>query len=541
VRPCFGEDDYSLLGGRSCWYLPQWGECTSEHTSPWCEESRLYSCQTPLEPNEIGQGTSRGCEVGCANCYDYPVSSLINHFVPTNGRRFLAPSLSFPNRAADGLMHDLGREPMRIPRVARFKRAACWHNNGLEEFGTCQCDCWPGNSTLSDGVVCPDGTPVDGEVTGAYHDCYAYTDYDSPPQTECRHTNDHYEVPVELGAGRLFNAANHRTNGCLVNLMMLCAGAAPSSHCSGSFLNMGRTGAYYYDWLTGTIVEFPPYCPGTGTCFYMNPTTDGRGVRQFFNRLYIKGNTARLRNVNSDPVIDAKNAVLRHLAGRSEFDQIDFKGVDGDSSLIDYWSRSMSRVSGTPNLSMPAVWEYPLSHLRNAGCLIPATLRLRDASIQMSLYIVQKKGSPTNVQIPYVTIRIRAECVVTVPSTLCPLIRPWADDPTEIELRIDNEGNGHLPVVTPSLDDMVFVDAAGRISNPPVIVEWWGMLGAFSDPQTANIYDSHGEGIRNLGNVCQHLWDTIQQQNIVVGGWPYAPSSSGSPNQVYEGQLVLGF
>lgn len=544
MRRCFGEDEDRPLGSRSCWYLPNWGECSpGTNTSPgWCEERRLYSCQDPDEPNQLGQGTSRGCDAGCANCLDFPLSSFLTHEVPTEGNRFLAPSFSNPNRAADGLIRDIGKHPVRIPVAAtKFRRAACWANDGLEGFGTCQCDCWPDHSNIVsvNGVNCPDGTPVGQPILGMIHDCYNYGNFNSPPVTECRLVNDHYEIPVIFNAGRLFNVANQRTHGCMANLMVACAGAAVNSECSGSFLNMGRTGAYFYDWYTGTFVDFPPYCPDTGPCFYMDPASPS--VRQQFNFIRILGNTTRLRNVNSDPVLDAKNAVLEQLARLPEFNQMDFQGAQGNPVAADYWRRDMTIVPGMPTTSMPSVWQYPLSHLRHSGCSAPATLRIRNATIEMSLYIVQKTNYSEPSQVPYATIRIRAECVVTVvPPTDCNLSRPWSglDD---VSLVVDNAG-GQYPVVTPPIDDMVFVDAQGRVSNPPVIVEWWGMLGEFSDPKTGNILDRGVVRPGNIQTACSRLWNNIRDHRIIVGGWPYTPSSLvNGPDQVYEGQLNLGF
>jgi hypothetical protein len=144
--------------------------------------------------------------------------------------------------------------------------------------------------------------------------------------------------------------------------------------------------------------------------------------------------------------------------------------------------------------------------------------------------------------IPHARFRIRAECVVTAVLTSsdpCKIVRPWIGKGQEDVITIDNAIQGHFPEVSPAYEDIIFVDAQGRTSEPPVMVEWWGMRGSYSTPETENIWGVRpSRGQPDL--LCGHLRQALT--GLAIPGWPYYDESKHSdPNQVYEGAMVLSY
>jgi hypothetical protein len=204
--------------------------------------------------------------------------------------------------------------------------------------------------------------------------------------------------------------------------------------------------------------------------------------------------------------------------------------------------------------------EFPNSYLLRSGCPVHAELIIVTAFIEMSLvpYKVDWSASPTDVDFerqvwPYARVRITARCGVraTLPDGECVLVRPWLleTDPAHavpLSIRNPTPGDGlgciAMPKVFPEVDQIIYVDAEERTLIPPLHVEWWGYLGAFSDPPTEDVWvDAHScwEG-SSMTAKCLRLADALS--GMRVPGWPaFSDRRPEDPNQIYGGHLELNF
>jgi hypothetical protein len=271
----------------------------------------------------------------------------------------------------------------------------------------------------------------------------------------------------------------------------------------------------------------------------------GYRTPKFPGTIIIQPNTAALRvPLGGSPTIDAKNAVLAKIASDfvfpptpqnpfpTKFDRLDyFVSQPGYERASDYWRRDWNG-GGLAKLLLPEVYSYPKSYLRMSGCGVSAKLRIRSVAFELSLIAYRgrvTKTAPMTVW-PHARVRIRAECVVTASESL---VHPSGG---VCEETISNSGGGHYPAVTPGAEDIVFVDGMDRISDPPTMVEWWGMLGTFSSPRNSAVL-SHSGSYLNKDQGCPELLRSLR--GLFVPAWPYmSQSGGGSP---YIGGVVLSF
>jgi len=154
-------------------------------------DGQCYVCLTEGQPflDDPGQDFAdlHGADVGCAPCADLP-NEWMNPRDRIDGKRFLAPDdQSLLRRDARGEVGDtMTNEPRPMPRLMRFRRAACWTQEvnpdgswfGRECFGE-NCDCSPPPRTITNQAE-PGGEPCDGGATpgeivpGIYPDCFGY-------------------------------------------------------------------------------------------------------------------------------------------------------------------------------------------------------------------------------------------------------------------------------------------------------------------------------------------------------------------------------
>jgi hypothetical protein len=410
-----------------------------------------------------------------------------------------------------------------------------------------------------------------GEATGelllgTFPDCIGYTGYEisanaSRTWMQCRTVGQHFDIPVHLSAGRLFQGMFYRIgdssadwgpnqygNECSATMMAECVGKVVQSSCDQGYwwVDPENHPVYYHD----------------------------HACREIFNFCLIQANTAHIRDNELFPlrdraVIAAKNAVLAVLSdpgvvfpdGRA-LDQLDYAGLTLGNNWLDYWSRGVGMPEGMSceDPAMIVATTFPNSYLKNARCAVYAELVIVSAAIEMSLvpYKVDHSDSPTDTEFqrqihPYARVRISAQCGVraTLPGGECVLIRPWIPKGSpghSVPLGIVNpqpgagEGCVAFPHVSPAVDEIIYVDAEGRALVPPLHTEWWGYLGAFSDPPTADRWvdaDACWSG-SSITAQCLRLADALS--GMQVPGWPaFGDSLPDDPNQVYGGHVTLNF
>jgi hypothetical protein len=350
--------------------------------------------------------------------------------------------------------------------------------------------------------------------------------------------NQHENYRVVMGGERLFNMTSHRTSGCLVNMLIACGGRS---------FEVGEPCSAYYENSDGE---------STRTIYYWS-SADGESSRwPKFVRLTTRA--AKLKSGLGRPqaVIDAKNAVLAMVQNSGfvvprpglpsvsvNFQQLDYVSQQLNGiGHADHWRRDADMRS-VQRLSLPIAYSYPNSYLRQSGCPVSAQLHIRAITMEMSLIAHRLRVSGNVlIVIPHARFRIRAECVVTAVLTSpnpCKIARPWIGEGQEDVVTINNTVQGHFPEVSPTYEDIIFVDVLGRPSEPPVMVEWWGMLGSYSTPETGNVW----AGRPSFGQpdlLCGHLRQALT--GLTIPGWPYYDESKHSdPNQVYEGVMVLSY
>jgi hypothetical protein len=240
--------------------------------------------------------------------------------------------------------------------------------------------------------------------------------------------------------------------------------------------------------------------------------------------------------------------MIKGLGTGARFNALDYQNQTSVGNS-DYWRRSWE-TGGTPKLELPIVYSYPNSYLRHSGCSVSAYLRLQYVSFELSLIAkMVHKGAylDPNYELevyPHARIRIRIECVVTatLPDGGCVLPRTWMGPGHELPVTIDNADSSEAyPRISPDFEQLVCVDAEGVQSHPPIIVEWWGMLGSFSQPPTHNIWPVGAIRSGQASAMCPILRDTALK-DLFIPAWPYANQSRAQdPNQVYTGGVTLAF
>jgi hypothetical protein len=230
-----------------------------------------------------------------------------------------------------------------------------------------------------------------------------------------------------------------------------------------------------------------------------------------------------------------KNKVLRYLATRTE--DPNFRQLDKDSNIVDLWSRSYDGA-GLQAGSLPIIATLS-GRTQQSGCPLLVQLRLVRATIQMSL-IAFRMLFNGNIHVrPFARVRIRAECVATASlvngeNTCSRGIQNLPDGGLLHVVNgglVPNVGSPNWPRVEPPLDSIVYLAEDGTPINPPPIVEWWGMLGKFSDPPAENVWPDFSEGHSGMGyghdneyggsnaGRCLRLAESLS--GLMIPAWPY--------------------
>lgn len=520
-------------------------------------DNRCYLC-TSQQSGQL-QDLDDWCEPGCLECRDHP-SEILQHRVQDDGRRFLKPHGTPPNRDAQGYLRDLKSmgpgnvNALRVPYVINYERAPCHDNDAIECFyvgderedkGICSCMPGPRLATAIPGQPsrCNDGVLIDAEHVAMLPECGSWTGSTQDVRMDCRHVNEHENLVVQLGSDGLLNASVHRTTpgSCFANMLIACHGRAVGSRCGGAWAN-----------FTG----LPPGSRVPPT--YYNET--GTGV---FNRFRVRSNTAAIRAQPGEPsaVRNAKNAVLEWM--KNWRDDPDFQALENNQVIagqaVDVWDRWFD-PGPIPKTALPIVTVYPNCLLRESRRGVRAELRVRQASIRMSLYancVSHRAGHlEDSVRMyPQARVRIRAECEVTariLGDAGGVFSRPWLGPAGNYTPTITNPNTGPYPAVLPEFEHILYRDSSGTIFEPPLVVEWWGMLGSFSNPPTTNRWraDARFAGIAGMDISCGNLVAALDGQfngegPLSIPAWPYMGEWAskqvppGNPNQIYEGAISL--
>jgi hypothetical protein len=524
-------------------------------SAPEWKDDRAWSCIKKFD--NLTLDDLYGCGTGCANCEDSPSNLISGNHDLRGGVRFMQPSVFPPNRDAGGFIRDLasGRfeddNPtndtwLRVPQTIAYERAPCYQNYGIggaPDSKECfyrgplsqsrgQCSCWPqSHKEPSPRTDCTYGEAVNSPLRGYLHDCQGFTN-SAKIIVDCREVGEPGNTRVVMGGEKLFNMTSHRTGGCVSNMLITCGGRSLPTQCPDAYeTDDGQSTRHFFYWHTA-----------------------GEGPKwPSFVRL---ANSTRLR-ATGNAVVDAKNAVLRAVAQNTfnhrrddgslvnvNFQQLDYVAHEPNGWFsADYWRRD-AVGDGLAKSFLPVVYSYPRSYLRQTRCAVTAELRIRSIAFELSLIALNRRFRPgSKVTYPHGRVRIRAECVVTAAlvdgANSCTLDRPWLGDKVPpLTVTIDNAGSGHYPVVSPGFEDIVFVDGQGRESDPPVMVEWWGMLGSFSTPKTVNVWTPGSLG--TMDGQCGRLREVLS--GVRIPAWPYGSESlPDDPNQVYAGDVELSF
>jgi hypothetical protein len=529
---------------------------------PTFDPEQVYVCQPPeVQP---GESEGEGCNIGCDPCPDLP-GELLDQAVRVHGKRWLKPDMERQARDAHGLIHDIrSGEPHLVPPVWGGLRSPCWKNDGTECHQYDVCECHPGESD----VEVPDSEPPRCELgefagellLGMFPDCTAFTGYRwvsasaAGSWMDCRNVDEHGNIRTTLVAGLLHQSMFHRFGDsssrtrrkgyhCDTNAMTECVASVIDGGCEMGYFNVHDPPPDYY---------------------HDDP------CRQVFNFCEIIGNTAGIQGTGA--VVAAKNAVLDVIRnsdvtypdGRN-LRQMTYFGMVSNGQL-DYWAVAAGMAEGISceDASLPVAMTFPNSYLKNARCPVHAELVVVTAEIAMSLvpYKADVSSGPTDFEYqrqvyPHARVQITGRCGVraTLPSGECILMRPWipAGEPGHmVTLSIVNPtpGDGLGCIALPSVvdpegnvvDEIIYVDAEGRKLQPPLYTEWWGFLGAFSDPPTADVWTDADScpGVGGMTAYCLRLADALTP--LTIPSWPYMiDSMPNNPNQVYEGYLELSF
>jgi hypothetical protein len=182
---------------------------------------------------------------------------------------------------------------------------------------------------------------------------------------------------------------------------------------------------------------------------------------------------------------------------------------------------------------------------------VEAELILLSAKIEVTLDAKKinrrNPGSfPTREVYPHARAQITAECGVRarLPNGECVLTRSWL--PQEhpdyaVALTIPLSCRG-FPVVSPPLDEIVYVDSVGRRAIPPRFIRWKGYLGNLGVTAPEDVW-AGAEQCQPGGEVrkrCLKLADALSPTR--VEGWPYATDKNPADRaQVYGGAVAITF
>jgi hypothetical protein len=236
---------------------------------------------------------------------------------------------------------------------------------------------------------------------------------------------------------------------------------------------------------------------------------------------------------STEAAVDASNAVLRAVTRDTfnqptdpqqpvNFRQLDYDApqagsIDGNNSRLDSWSRQVSWFD-MPVEDLPSVVRLPDSRLAYSDETVLAEIVLQRVTMLLSLVAhreCRRRGfnvdcnTETNETIPFARFRIIADCALRI---------SLPDGTQEL-----------APVSQP----VVYVDQDDREFIPRTRVQWWGMLGHFSDPETENIAGDNP-------NLCLGLAEGLS--GLKIPGWPWmSDADPRRPNQLYKGKVVLNF
>jgi hypothetical protein len=110
----------------------------------------------------------------------------------------------------------------------------------------------------------------------------------------------------------------------------------------------------------------------------------------------------------------------------------------------------------------------------------------------------------------------------------------------ETALRVEIDGVTHL-IPDTDIPPIILVDDQNRrVDEAPKVVNWRGMLGAFSKPETANVAFNSDDcfGSDTVDGKCREL--AIDLTGVRIPAWPYlAQTHPVAPNKLYGGSIGL--
>lgn len=485
-----------------------WSASGCENWRTTCPVYDPGMCWIGMDPDcaPLSDWCDVGCDIGCRPCFDTPDDLLQDgQTIHPHGPRFLVPDVVPPNRDAKGRLADLGDGPQRVPRQIHYLRAPCFDNFGAECFIN-SCDCYPGPKA---GFVSPErcarGEAPFERLIGLRPDMTTFTGSTLLENIECRRVTDHGARPVALEGTHLFQAMFHRTSGCAPNVLIPCTATTKGSFCPSGWLNSS------------------PVCIGNPeACSHYNMTPQRGPV---WDECWITDNTTHLRGPTVEDeetdeqaaVRAAKDAVLAAIRTQTfGTERMNRLAGRADQGFTGQWRRDYD--GGSLNReSLNIAYTYPRSRLYHSDCPIQIHLRVRRITFEVGLILQREQMRlPTRFAdivpvelVPYARVRIRVECATTVDYQDCPR------DPN---------------------DRPVAIDENGRISTPPMIVEWWGMRGAFSLPRSGPLSPQVGANSDKCVRAASAL------DGFIIPGWPYAADSQpDDPNTIYGGQVTIRF
>ena len=518
-------------------YKPQWG---------------VLQCHVGVDPGLSGDIRNLfGCDVGCVPCADYPDELFSPVNAPSReGKRWLHPDPSGQPRNASGAIHDLpSNTPVRVPSGGvSYLKAPCWDNYGIECFGSDSCECFPA-SFVVDGAPgepqhCANGEECGALLEGLIPDLFGYTgtSFFLDDAVSCRRVREHGPLSVSFKGGALHQAILHRTIGCAANFFIPCSAKVSASECQGSFLNTPR--------------------PNIGPPVYYNesPSRQDLDTLRVLTNSTSVGISSPFLSTREKAEAGLKNTVLSYIAART--DVPNFQQLNHDPTHVEIWKRVFTGA-GLQAIELPVVPNTNLAgRLTQSRCPVSVQLRLVEASIELNLVMYQTQEQGKIKMTPYARLRIRAVCIptVTTPIQACSREIPGLENGGQLFVinggSVPNVGIPQWPrvseikniVTTPALDTITYL-SNDVVVTPPGVVEWWGMLGSFSDPKTQNLWPDfpgidYGNdpiyGTSNSGR-CKRMAHVLSDPPLKIPAWPYGSTGSTVGKQVYKGAVEISF
>ena len=508
------------------------GEPNFCETDAFCEAIPDSRCFLGIPAVNQPGDTTEDCGVGCYPCLTD--GGMRINVSMNDGDRWIMPNGTLD---AHGASHDMtSNQSVAMPPEVSHLVASCWNNDGVELFAREYCPtCMPGPQFGAD-------ENHQGPIRGMLHDDFFYNGHEHNQFTvHCRHYLEDVDLPFHTRSKPLTyqgiflrSGVMERNRPCHSNQMKEHAGR-----------------------------RLDPNKCDPGSEFYND---DSR--RNVFNAMFMSYHGVRILASEDAPLQNAtvralKNAALNYvldpevvLPGHdplgTNFDRLDYENIQGGFGRLNLWSREWNTLENfdLPPEDLPTV----------PGVTVPGRLRYRDCTLTAELVIVgvsiivdmvpwaSCSGIDTCASGEERHVHVSARTHVLIHTTL----RAAFDEPCDGVVIHNQEADDgtpasqRLPWVAD--DQIIWLDADGRLFQPPNVVEWFGYQG--QQNHTGDVWDDvhslHEPGdpecIQGFGRAANGIRLARELTGTRILGWPMRKGSLPErPRQIYGGNVEFGF